>query len=53
VTALLALGARFSDVNLLAYLAAFGGGVVSFLSPCVLSPRIAMPSAPWPICAVE
>jgi cytochrome c-type biogenesis protein len=36
VTALLALGARFSDVNLLAYLAAFGGGVVSFLSPCVL-----------------
>ena len=36
VTAILALGARFSDVNLLAYLAAFGGGVVSFLSPCVL-----------------
>ena len=36
VTALLALGARFSDVNVLAYLAAFGGGVVSFLSPCVL-----------------
>jgi cytochrome c-type biogenesis protein len=33
---LLALGARFSDVNVLAYLAAFGGGVVSFLSPCVL-----------------
>jgi cytochrome c-type biogenesis protein len=32
----IALGARFSDVNLLAYLAAFGGGVVSFLSPCVL-----------------
>ena len=28
--------ARISDVNLLAYLAAFGGGVVSFLSPCVL-----------------
>ena len=27
---------RFSDVNLLAYLATFGGGVVSFLSPCVL-----------------
>ena len=36
VTAILALGARFSDVNVLAYLAAFGGGVVSFLSPCVL-----------------
>jgi cytochrome c-type biogenesis protein len=36
VTGILALGARFSDVNLLAYLAAFGGGVVSFLSPCVL-----------------
>jgi cytochrome c-type biogenesis protein len=36
MTALLALGARFSDVNVLAYLAAFGGGVVSFLSPCVL-----------------
>ena len=33
---ILALGARFSDVNVLAYLAAFGGGVVSFLSPCVL-----------------
>src|SRR3954452_17785372 len=33
---LLALGSRISDVNLLAYLAAFGGGVVSFLSPCVL-----------------
>src|SRR5262249_38693010 len=33
---LLALGARFNDVNLLAYLAAFGGGVISFLSPCVL-----------------
>jgi len=36
VTALLALGSRISDVNLLAFLAAFGGGVVSFLSPCVL-----------------
>ncbi len=36
MTPLLALGSRISDVNLLAYLAAFGGGVVSFLSPCVL-----------------
>jgi cytochrome c-type biogenesis protein len=36
MTPLLALGARFSDVNVLAYLAAFGGGVISFLSPCVL-----------------
>jgi cytochrome c-type biogenesis protein len=36
VIALLALGSRISDVNVLAYLAAFGGGVVSFLSPCVL-----------------
>ena len=36
MTALLALGARFSDVNVLAYVAAFGGGIVSFLSPCVL-----------------
>ena len=36
MTALLALGSRFSDVNVLAYFAAFGGGVVSFLSPCVL-----------------
>jgi cytochrome c-type biogenesis protein len=36
VTPLLALGSRISDVNVLAYLAAFGGGVVSFLSPCVL-----------------
>jgi cytochrome c-type biogenesis protein len=36
VTPLLALGSRISDVNLFAYLAAFGGGVVSFLSPCVL-----------------
>jgi cytochrome c-type biogenesis protein len=36
MTAILALGARFSDVNVLAYFAAFGGGVVSFLSPCVL-----------------
>jgi cytochrome c-type biogenesis protein len=34
--ALLALGSRISDVNAFAYLAAFGGGVVSFLSPCVL-----------------
>ena len=34
--AILALGARFNDVNVLAYFAAFGGGVVSFLSPCVL-----------------
>jgi cytochrome c-type biogenesis protein len=32
----LALGSRISDVNVLAYFAAFGGGVVSFLSPCVL-----------------
>ncbi len=32
----MALGARFNDVNLLAYFAAFGGGVISFLSPCVL-----------------
>jgi cytochrome c-type biogenesis protein len=36
MTPLLALGSRISDVNALAYLAAFGGGVVSFLSPCVL-----------------
>jgi cytochrome c-type biogenesis protein len=36
VTGLVALGARFNDVNLLAYFAAFGGGVISFLSPCVL-----------------
>jgi len=36
VTPLLALGSRISDVNLFAYLAAFGGGVISFLSPCVL-----------------
>lgn len=36
MTAILALGSRISDVNLLAYLAAFGGGVISFLSPCVL-----------------
>jgi cytochrome c-type biogenesis protein len=36
LTGIVALGARFDDVNLLAYLAAFGGGVVSFLSPCVL-----------------
>ncbi len=32
----LALGSRINDVNVLAYLGAFGGGVVSFLSPCVL-----------------
>src|SRR5215510_7749402 len=32
----LALGSRFDDVSLYAYLAAFGGGVISFLSPCVL-----------------
>jgi cytochrome c-type biogenesis protein len=32
----LALGSRIGDVNALAYLAAFGGGIVSFLSPCVL-----------------
>src|SRR4029077_9869177 len=30
------LGSRISDVNAFAYLAALGGGVVSFLSPCVL-----------------
>jgi cytochrome c-type biogenesis protein len=36
MNALLALGSRISDVNVLAYLAAFGGGVISFLSPCVL-----------------
>ena len=34
--ALLALGSGFHDVSLLAYFAAFGGGIVSFLSPCVL-----------------
>ncbi len=33
---MLALGSGISDVNVFAYLAAFGGGVVSFLSPCVL-----------------
>src|SRR5262249_38730464 len=38
VMALLALGSRISDVNGVAYLAAFGGGVLSFLSPCVLPP---------------
>jgi cytochrome c-type biogenesis protein len=32
----LGLGPRFDDVNVFAYLAAFGGGIVSFLSPCVL-----------------
>jgi cytochrome c-type biogenesis protein len=36
MSALLALGGRISDVSALSYLAAFGGGVVSFLSPCVL-----------------
>jgi cytochrome c-type biogenesis protein len=36
MTSLLALGSRISDVNAFAYLAAVGGGVVSFLSPCVL-----------------
>jgi len=36
MAAVLALGSRISDVNVLAYLAAVGGGVVSFLSPCVL-----------------
>lgn len=36
MTDLLALGSRIADVNVFAYLAAFGGGVVSFLSPCVL-----------------
>jgi cytochrome c-type biogenesis protein len=36
MAALLAFGSRISDVNALAYLAAVGGGVVSFLSPCVL-----------------
>jgi len=36
VSGLLAIGSRIHDVNLFAYLAAFGGGVVSFLSPCVL-----------------
>lgn len=32
----LAQFSRFDDVSPLAYLAAFGGGIVSFLSPCVL-----------------
>jgi cytochrome c-type biogenesis protein len=36
VLALLALGSRFDDVSVYAYLAAFGGGIISFLSPCVL-----------------
>ena len=36
VPALLALGSRFNDVSVFAYLAAFGGGIISFLSPCVL-----------------
>lgn len=33
---LVGVGSRIVDVNVFAYLAAFGGGVVSFLSPCVL-----------------
>jgi cytochrome c-type biogenesis protein len=33
---LVAVGSRITDVNPLAYLAAFGGGLISFLSPCVL-----------------
>ena len=33
---MLALGSRFNDVSVFAYLAAFGGGIISFLSPCVL-----------------
>jgi len=33
---LLAVGSRIEDVNAFAYFAAFGGGVISFLSPCVL-----------------
>lgn len=33
---LVAIGSRIENVNLFAYLAAFGGGVISFLSPCVL-----------------
>jgi len=36
VDLIVGLGSRISDVNVLAYIAAFGGGVVSFLSPCVL-----------------
>ncbi len=36
VPELMALGSRFDDVSVYAYLAAFGGGIVSFLSPCVL-----------------
>jgi cytochrome c-type biogenesis protein len=34
--AVLALGSGFDEVSVFAYLAAFGGGIVSFLSPCVL-----------------
>ena len=37
------LGARISDVNVLAYPAASGGGVVSFLSPCVAAARARLP----------
>ena len=33
---MLALGSGFDEVSVFAYLAAFGGGIVSFLSPCVL-----------------
>lgn len=33
---MLALGSPIEDVGVLAYLVAFGGGIVSFLSPCVL-----------------
>lgn len=33
---MLAFGSPIEEVGVLAYLAAFGGGVVSFLSPCVL-----------------
>jgi cytochrome c-type biogenesis protein len=36
MSAMLAIGSRINDVNVLAYLAAFGGVVISFLSPCVL-----------------
>jgi len=32
----LGIGSRITDVDGLAYLAAFGGGLISFLSPCVL-----------------
>lgn len=33
---MLGIGSRITDVDGLAYLAAFGGGLISFLSPCVL-----------------